>query len=1177
MHANDFFLSGLPLRFRFAAVLIAGLFPLGVSASIDISISGVPGEGQSILTISGTWTDFSQEQVRNGGLTERTAINYLVSSANDQDQSRLEVQSDITNPAIPPTGDFDLYVSSLTLTSKPSTTPLFLPSGPDFDGTNFLSANLPFMLSVLADDDGAEPFGSDNGELTISLPVGGVPPAVLNIPTQSVALSLDIPRLNTGTWVWQENGGSQTVTLTISQLPAPVQTQIADIGGDWVGTATLPAKWQYLQSDMPNGGIESALAGGGQIGNAGNSGFGGGQDGFNLGAVTGVGPIFVDGTTNNLISGTDLAVHPADGTKYVILRRTITAGDLANGTGATITGSFRNLINNGNSIDALVYRNNTPLFTVFATGPTLSQTEGTFDISTTVGENDVIDFVVGDRISFSGDETAIRGTITLAPPSRTFTFNGAINNDLLNPGNWSTPNGDTATPHNIATLDTYLLASNATLSSSMVLQGDLIISGGVTLTVATTGAIAQTGGSDLGGAGLISNFGTVVLDSAGIETDPTTLTTEFINQVGARFTRIATSSSSSSSYSIIGQGGTFLNHGIYTDETGSRRARWEVSNFTNSATGNATIRTGSEATSWTIVNQGTLTFPTGIRSNFATNTTLNNAGTLNAPSGITNGNRERVINSGIINLGSGIFSLNNTPSGILNLTSDTFFALNNSSEAFVNDGVINQGPHKVSITSYSITTNGTWNSNGPIEIGEAISLPIVSELKIGGGTLTNDGSWNLVGNTANISLEVRGTLAGSAPLDIPAGARFALDGGTIANSTTTSANIIVLSSATLCTVSGILALRDGADFPGSYVLNVTGLLATMGTGTSTCSGAIQLSNPNQDVLNIENGTTLITSEVFYSAGIATVNGTWDHDTTALCIDEQPYLDSVVKGTGTIDASQVKVFGRFEPGPDNGIGAFNFTGAVTLEASSETEIEVFSSSSFDKISGLTSLTFNGGKVIADFTRRPLADPATYTFITGSPPFTVSSSPTSQSLGLHPNRNFNLQFLQFTIDAGTATAYDDWAVESGLTQGLNAGFMDDPNKDGKTNLEHFGDDTNPLGSGGSEGKQKVLVTNIDAGNFLTLTRPIRRGAIFSGFPTLTSTVDGITYRFSGDTDLSKPYDLGVVASNVTLFAGLPPLRDIDGDGLPDWEYRTLRLAVSSPPLNRGYILQAVASAP
>ena len=197
---------------------------------------------------------------------------------------------------------------------------------------------------------------------------------------------------------------------------------VANLGGDWVSASTLPAGWGYFDATAANGGTETALTPSLTVGNGGNTGFGGGKNTFNLGAVTGNGKIFNDGTANGLVAGTDLAVHTGDagqltpfGKNYLILRYTISPTVILNGASATITGSFRELIPTGNSITAYVYKNSTQLWTAAGSGGTLTQANGTFNLSTTVAVGDTIDFVVYNNGNLNADETAVRGMIGLVP------------------------------------------------------------------------------------------------------------------------------------------------------------------------------------------------------------------------------------------------------------------------------------------------------------------------------------------------------------------------------------------------------------------------------------------------------------------------------------------------------------------------------------------------------------------------------------------------------------------------------------------------------------------------------------------------------------------------------------------------------------------------------------------
>jgi hypothetical protein len=124
------------------------------------------------------------------------------------------------------------------------------------------------------------------------------------------------------------------------------------------------------------------------------------------------------------VAGTDLLVHPGDpvqldggGKPFVILRYTLSAADVANGNFAVISGSFRELIPGGDSVEAVVLHNGTELFHVVATGDTLPEADGAFNVQALVAAGDTISFVVGIKGTLWGDETAVRASISLPAPA----------------------------------------------------------------------------------------------------------------------------------------------------------------------------------------------------------------------------------------------------------------------------------------------------------------------------------------------------------------------------------------------------------------------------------------------------------------------------------------------------------------------------------------------------------------------------------------------------------------------------------------------------------------------------------------------------------------------------------------------------------------------------------------
>jgi hypothetical protein len=63
------------------------------------------------------------------------------------------------------------------------------------------------------------------------------------------------------------------------------------------------------------------------------------------------------------------------------------------------------------------FRNGTELFHVVAAADTLPQASGTFNVQSLVSAGDTLSFVVGIKGNLYGDETAVRGSISIAAPS----------------------------------------------------------------------------------------------------------------------------------------------------------------------------------------------------------------------------------------------------------------------------------------------------------------------------------------------------------------------------------------------------------------------------------------------------------------------------------------------------------------------------------------------------------------------------------------------------------------------------------------------------------------------------------------------------------------------------------------------------------------------------------------
>ena len=316
------------------------------------------------------------------------------------DESALRGTISLTNHVVPP-----------SITSGPTMTP---------DGSVLLGGS--FTLSVSAR--GLAPLSYQWRHAGTNLPAGTTPAVdCLNVTAKDSG-NYDVVISNTG--------GSITSSVVNVTVVAHAGI-VADLGSDYQ-TPIPKAGWQYLQSDAPAGGAEVELTSGSGVGSVGNLGYGGGGNSFNLPCVlgrasTGNFRVFGDGGNNGVV-GTDLLLHPGDvanlgpttTTPFVILRYIISASDITNGTVAAIDGSFRRSNTAADGVEVFVFQNSTQIWTA-ASPNDLSQAAGTFGVDTTVAAGDTISFVLGNHGNLYGDESAVRGTISLTnhvvPPTIT--------------------------------------------------------------------------------------------------------------------------------------------------------------------------------------------------------------------------------------------------------------------------------------------------------------------------------------------------------------------------------------------------------------------------------------------------------------------------------------------------------------------------------------------------------------------------------------------------------------------------------------------------------------------------------------------------------------------------------------------------------------------------------------
>ena len=113
---------------------------------------------------------------------------------------------------------------------------------------------------------------------------------------------------------------------------------------------------------------------------------------------------------------------------------------------------------------------------------------------------------------------------------------------------------------------------------------------------------------------------------------------------------------------------------------------------------------------------------------------------------------------------------------------------------------------------------------------------------------------------------------------------------------------------------------------------------------------------------------------------------------------------------------------------------------------------------------------------------------------------------------------------------------------------------------------------------ECKRRIEFVDLGGGDYLTLTLPILKGAVFNGgLPLSSSSVSGVSYEILGHVQLEGIWSLQVVELLPALDSGLPALGDYDGTPGADWEYRTFRLVDAIGSTSRQFMKGGATASP
>ena len=524
-------------------------------------------------------------------------------------------------------------------------------------------------------------------------------------------------------------------------------------------------------------------------------------------------------------------------------------------------------------------------------------------------------------------------------------------------------------------------------------------------------------------------------------------------------------------------------------------------------------------TGFTQVNGGVLELPTGASITTTTSSIgagagqiLVNGGTLtsSALSSIAPGgpNGLRVINGGTATFNGGLVTPN-ADGGLI----------------YVESG---------SLTTTTLSFGRTQSyTNGvdpvPAAVGNGTGLVAV------GGTVLITSFMNVGTSNSSASVLVDGsnvTINGTTTLGVDGGDRWSrleVRSGTFTSTDTSPTGGIVLSTKnpdqtrSQFFVSGGTATVERIGF-GDDIVNVNNIGRLTVSGGTLYVGSGGLVQPAASFVSQIQlfGGTLGAKAAFptVTLPISTANTFTIKAADATDVAHDINLAGALTGTGSL----VKAGG----GTLTISGAYSYTGATDVDAGTLVlSTATLSNTSAVDVSALAALNLPHGAIdtVSDFLIDGVSQgPGTYHFGNTSGRITGTGS----LLVVNPD------------------PYTGWAAGFSLV-GPNALPGADPDGDGQINALEFALNSNPT-SGASSGKERTAISLVVGENALTYTLPVRTGALFSGTPSKSATIDLLTYTLTGSDDLAT-WSIEITEVTPALSVGLPALDT-------GWTYRTFR---------------------
>lgn len=159
--------------------------------------------------------------------------------------------------------------------------------------------------------------------------------------------------------------------------------------------------------------------------------------------------------------------------------------------------------------------------------------------------------------------------------------------------------------------------------------------------------------------------------------------------------------------------------------------------------------------------------------------------------------------------------------------------------------------------------------------------------------------------------------------------------------------------------------------------------------------------------------------------------------------------------------------------------------------------------------------------------------------------------------------------------TGSTYSAWSSYHDLVTGINDSPSGDASGDGVSNAVYFAYDGTPLQQPYlSTNKKRSEIKHSQDGKHFAFTIPVRKGRVFSGTgPMYSNWAEGFRYELYASENLNDTWSQGVVEIPTVSTEGLPALRDVTGDDVADWEYRTFRIQRPVNEAPRGFLKSVI----